>query len=349
MVDLETLKNNTSIIDYGEQVYGFTPVKKRNNYWGFKDTDVDSIMVDTRRNCFFHNSEFVVGAKASENNNSAGSILDFIMNIEGCSVKEAIKKLRDFNNVGYTNNSFKRQQYDDKPKVFVPPVKYNGNKNKNALRYLCYDRQIEKSVFYSLVKRKMLYEEKGYYRNAIFAAYDDNGKMIFAQRCSTKKNIESKKRKRDVSGSSYEECYFINNGASSLIVSEATIDELSFMSLLALFGKRFNNYNHLGLTGTNKILAIFNILEKYPNITKLYLAFDNDEAGHKAYKNVVTRLNEIGWCGQIIDCIPSVEGFDMNDVLKQYKASRIYDEPTHQFFFDRKTLDNKIYKVIRSM
>lgn len=319
---LEILKSNTSILDYGRIVYGFTPVKKRAKYWGFKDDDVDSVMVDPNKNCFYHNSEFVVGQKASKNNNSAGSIIDFIMNIESCSVNEAIKKLYDFNNCNPDITNKPRKRYIEKKKPFTPPIPYTENNNRNAYNYLCGhykgERQIEPIVFKYLVKRKMLYEERGKYKNAVFAAYNNKGKMIFAQRCSTLKNIDNSKRKFDVASSSYEECYFINNNASSLVVTEATIDTLSFMSLMFLQKKQFNQHNHLGLTGSNKIVAIYNILDKYPHITKLYLGFDNDEAGLKAYCNVVNHLKEIGWIGKIINCIPSGDGKDMNDILIDY-------------------------------
>lgn len=330
-MNLNELKQ-TSILDFGQQVYGLTPVRKRTNYWGFKDSDYDSIMVDVRKNCFYHNSEFVVGEKASSNNNSAGSIIDFIMNVENCSTADAIKKLRKFNNDNSSYANHVKNKYKVEKKKFVPPVKYKYC--SNARRYLCGERKIERIVFNYLVKRKMLYEEKGKYKNAVFAAYNNKGKMIFAQRCSTLKNIDSKKRKYDISGSSYKYCYFVNNRASSLIVSEATIDSLSFMSLQYLYGKKFNNYNHLGLAGSNKIVAIYNILNEFPHITKLYLGFDNDEAGIKAYNNVVSHLEKIGWCGQIIDCIPSVPDKDLNDVLKDYKNGII---------------DKKIERIIKEM
>ena len=92
MYDLEKLKNGISIIDYGQNVYGYTPEKKRTNYWGFKE--FDSLMVNINKNCFFRNSEYKQGSKSSSCNHSEGSILDFIMNVENCSLDEDIKKLK---------------------------------------------------------------------------------------------------------------------------------------------------------------------------------------------------------------------------------------------------------------
>lgn len=316
MYDLEKLKNGISIIDYGQNVYGYTPEKKRTNYWGFKE--FDSLMVNIDKNCFFRNSEYKQGSKSSSCNHSAGSILDFIMHVENCSLDEAIKKLKEYNDKnGVVDKNYQVRKYVTKPKKFVIPIK--ANTNKHAFGYLVKERKITPVVFNSMVKRKYLYEEVGYYRNAIFCSYIDK-KMVFAQRCSCRQDIDRDKRKRDVSGSSYEECFFVDNKASSLIVTEATIDTLSFMSLLEINGIRFNNYNHLGLTGTNKAAAVLNILDKYPHITTLFTAFDNDEAGKDAFDFVLTNLrNKMHWTGKIINVGSTYDDLnDINDILKKY-------------------------------
>ncbi len=301
--DLERLKAETSILDFGERVYGFTPERKRRNYWGFKE--YDSLMVNVARNCFYRNNQFKAGCKAKESGNSAGSIIDFIMHFDKCDLEDAIKTLAEFNHCNtevLANSRYNSKNYVEEKKEFVIPQKYY--RCDNARKYLCEERKISKTVVNSLIRRKMLYEEKGYYRNAIFCSYDESGKMVFAQRCSTRMDIDNKKRKFDVSGSSYDECYFINNGASSLIVTEATIDTASFMTLLERIGKKFNNFNHLATTGTNKIVSVLNILSKYPHITKLYVATDNDEAGDEAYQFLIDNLTD--WCGTIIRITPTL-------------------------------------------
>ena len=299
---------------FGDKVYGFTPIKKRNNYEGFEE--FDSLMINPSKNCFFRNVEFKQGDKAKDHNHSAGSIIDFIMHIEGCDNKTAIKKLFEFanNGIDYSNSKYNHKNFTETKKEFVVPIKYDYS--NNARKYLCDIRKIDKSVFVSLLNRGYLYEEKGKYRNIICAAYNENGKMVFAQRCSTLKNIPSDKRKWDVSGSDYTECWFINNNASSLIVTESCIDTMSFMSLLNTYGKRYNNYNHLGLTGSNKVKAVCNILEKYPHIQKLYLGLDSDEAGDVAVKYIENWAEKNNWTGTIINMQP-----DRNLVYQDFEGN----------------------------
>lgn len=329
MDDLKQLKENLSILDYGSEVYGFTVERKRAKYYGFKE--FDSLMVNPYKNCFYKNSDYVAGEKSSAHGNSAGSIIDFIMFFDRCDRKEAIKKLKQYaENRGYVTSDIcerYKNKIDEKVE-FVPPVPKGDN--RHAFGYLCNERKIEASVFNSLVKRKYLFEEyveavskkngrKYSYTSVTFPGYID-GKMVFAQRCkTTRKKVNV--RKLDVEGSSYEECYYVPNGSNSLFVTEAPIDTLSIMSLMALKGLRFNKYDHLGTTGTNKIVSVYNILNKNPHITKLYLAFDNDEAGVKAFNNVTKHLSDAGWRGVIKNITPHIEGIkDMNDVLKCYKG-----------------------------
>lgn len=302
---------NISILEYGQSVYGLTPTRKRSQYWGFKE--YDSLMV-LPNNTFFYNKMFVIGQKSSQNGDSAGSVINFIMWYEGVSKKEAIKKLTAYAegiNLPISNLPNK-PIFTEEKKEFIVPVPYKDN--NAAYRYLCKVRKINPVVFNYLVKHKYVYEERGYKKNIIFCSYNKDGKMDFAQRYATVKNVDRKKRKRDVAGSVYYQCWYIDNGASSLIVTEAPINTASFMTLLMRFNKRFVNYNHQGLTGSNKIKATADVLEDNPHITKVYLGVDNDEAGDHAYQWLLNWQETTGWCGKIIRITPSTVN-DLNDVL----------------------------------
>jgi hypothetical protein len=152
MYDLEKLKNGISIIDYGQNVYGYTPEKKRTNYWGFKE--FDSLMVNINKNCFFRNSEYKQGSKSSSCNHSAGSILDFIMHVENCSLDEAIKRLKEYNDKnGVVDKNYQVRKYVTKPKKFVIPIK--ANTNKHAFGYLVKERKITPVVFNSMLNENI--------------------------------------------------------------------------------------------------------------------------------------------------------------------------------------------------
>lgn len=115
--DLERLKAETSILDFGERVYGFTPERKRRNYWGFKE--YDSLMVNVARNCFYRNNQFKAGCKAKESGNSAGSIIDFIMHFDKCDLEDAIKTLAEFNHCNtevLANSRYNSKNYVEEKK-----------------------------------------------------------------------------------------------------------------------------------------------------------------------------------------------------------------------------------------
>ena len=73
------------IEDYAARI-GYTPVKKGSRYISLKEHD--SIMIDTEKNAYWQNSEFVMGRKGG-----AGSVIDFAMNMRGYDLNTALREL----------------------------------------------------------------------------------------------------------------------------------------------------------------------------------------------------------------------------------------------------------------
>ena len=108
----------------------------------------------------------------------------------------------------------------------------------------------------------------------------------------------------------------------TLVVTEAVVDAMAFMSILYLKGERYKKYNYLALTGTKKIQAIRYHLEQDPTINKIILGFDNDEAGRIADEKTREMLKEMNWQGNIQTFAPPY-GKDFNDSLIYIKEHNL--------------------------
>lgn len=134
----------------------------------------------------------------------------------------------------------------------------------------------------------MIYQDAEH-RNAVFVGYNAEGKADFA---CVRGTYLSKKFVKDIEGCNYDNCIFIDNNSTSLVVTESIIDALSYMSMLASHGKDYNQYSYNALSGTGKIQAVINNVKAHENINTVVIAFDNDKGGIEAgeYTKTETRI-----------------------------------------------------------
>lgn len=244
-----------------------------------------------------------------------GSIIDYVMMTDRLTADDAISKLRKEMG-GYIQGDATKKYESfrnlDKPKEFVLPKAHEG-KYSRLFAYLTKTRSLESSVVADMVKRKMLYED-GKYHNCVFVGYDHEKSPKYASIRST----GEKKVAIDVVGSTKEIGWFVDNDKPSLFVCEAPIDVMSIMSLLKLGGKSYSDYSYLAQGGAGSISTLEYHMKQNPNISKIYLAYDNDEAGQKASVRAREMLKSIGFTGRVIDKIPI--GNDFNDDLKAHHS-----------------------------
>lgn len=327
-LDLKFLKENVPIQYYAEVVLGICEWRQLSN--GFltpnlhsrkrKDAnDYSSLVIDPINNCFWRNS--------GKGSNPQGSIIDFIINVDECNNQEAIRRLQEFVSVYLPNLSndnnfddikpdykFSKKKVEEMTKLtqdvspdFRLPNKYKDYKRLYA--YMIGKRKIENHVYDYFVDSGFLYQD--YRCSACFVSYDDNNIPVFA--CIRDTNW-SERITYGVRGSSVNHAFYINNHKKTLVVTEAVIDAMAFMSILHLKKERYKKYNYLALTGTKKIASIRYHLEQDPTINKIILGFDNDEAGISAEKKTREMLKEMGWRGKIQTFYPPY-GKDFNDSL----------------------------------
>ena len=330
-LDLDFLKQNVPIQFYAEVELG---INEWRQIGGGRLTpnlhvrprpdanDYSSLVIDPIANCFWRNS--------NKGPNPHGSIIDFIINVNDLAENDthtAIEMLGEFVEKYLPNlseaggfDAVKPDYKFSKEKVkemmaltqdvspdFRLPDKYKNFKRLYA--YMIGKRQIEKSVYDYFVKSGFLYQD--WRCSACFVSYDDNGVPVFACIRDTDWN---QRITYGVRGSSVNHAFYINNHKKKLVVTEAVVDAMAFMSILSLKGERYKKYNYLALTGTKKIQAIRYHLELDPSIDEIYLGFDNDEAGETADKKTREMLEEMGWKGKVVTFKPPY-GKDFNDSL----------------------------------
>lgn len=271
------------ITDYAMRIG--IPLVKIGKYYSIKGND--SVRIDPMKNAFWRNSRFSMG---SGDRAWTGGVIDFAMAFGGCiDAKTAIKEIADMYGIEHRKEYVPTYQQPiveerQKPKRKAGDVEYpkKAEDIKKAWRYLFHERKINISVLKYFVAKKMLYQ-------------DTHGNCVFCtDKFACMRSTFGKKFAIDASGCDYNECFFFKgkNASDTMIVAESVIDIMSLMSLMCDNGKRYVDYAYLALTGTNKIESIFYHLDKEPQIKKVVLGFDNDEAGEIAYRAVIEKISK---------------------------------------------------------
>lgn len=284
-IDIASKVREIPIVDYAARM-GFT-VQKVGTYYTLKEHD--SVRIDPRTNRFFRNS---TGDK--------GSIIDFVMEFENVDNKTAISQLARY--LG-TDRPVTTRSQSSKPKEkaseLVLPEK--SKSMRNIFAYLIQTRKISPEIVNEWVSKKNLYQDT--HNNCVFVTYDNKGNPAFVSQRGTN---TSKPFKADVSGSNYDVCHFINNGASKLIVCEGVIDLMSVQTILKAHGRDLSSYNYLSLNGSTKVNAIINALQS-SQTDMVILATDNDTAGRLARDTLRDLISEYDSGIKVEDYVPPHE------------------------------------------
>ena len=242
----------------------------------------DSIMINTEKNIFWRNSGI--------GNNTSGSVIDFVMNLNGVSLSEAIQELESYGGVSegkqYKRQEVFEQKNNDRTSSFLH-LPSAGDTMKNVFAYLIKTRAIDPDVVKNFVERKMLYQDER--ANCVFVALE-NGKPVFG--CLRGTNT-AKRFVGDCRGSNYEKGFFINNNSQKVFVTESVIDAMSIMSILKAQGNNYLDYSYMVLTGTAKEDALINQVKTH-NTKEVYLCMDNDNAGIDSIKRTRDKLMAAG-------------------------------------------------------
>lgn len=294
--EIGKIKEEIAITDYAQKM-GFTLVRK-GKYYSLKEHD--SVIIDMSKNCFWRNSVPGKGKSIGQ----GGSIIDFVMEFEGKDVQETISLLRgEISHLRERNVKSTYISTKQKEKLQLPE---RGKNMHKVFAYLIQSRKIAKNIVQEMVERKQLYQDE--HGNCVFVSYDEKGVPDFA----TKRGTNTYKPfYGDAAGCNYEKCFYVNNNAKRLYITEAVIDALSVMTLFPLY----RSYNYLALTGAGKWNAVFSYLSN-PILEEVWIGVDNDEPGREAGTLIEENIKKIRPDIRVESDYPS-QGKDWNEFLKR--------------------------------
>ncbi|MEG1065923.1 MAG: zincin-like metallopeptidase domain-containing protein [Erysipelotrichaceae bacterium] len=289
-VDLTIIKNSISIVDYARTVLGLNIITESKGLCRIEEHDSCKIYPN---NTYYRFSDC-----------TGGSIIDFIKNFEQVSIKEAIEKMEDYYYKYRPEVITFEELAHKKTQGIVMPEK--AETNANVIEYLTVKRGIKPSVVVDCIKNHMLYEDVK--ENCVFVGKDMNNQIKYASVRGTRGNF-----KHDVAGSRKDVAIFVNNDSNTLVVNEATIDMLSYMSLV----DTPEDFNYLSVNGAANIIPALKYQLEHRrdvHVNKMILAMDNDTAGEENTMKAIDYLKDNYPELEVQVHVPN--GKDFNDDLK---------------------------------
>lgn len=244
------------------------------------------------------------------------SALDYLIQVENYSFTEAVAHLINEKGIDKRRNSNISVKEKRITKLVLPTKALSSYK---VIRYLK-SRGISKNVIYYCLNNNSIYQDLK--NNVVFVGYDNENKPKYVGLRAT--NSSRFMYEAEGSDKNFSFKLALNHNSDSVHLFESAIDLLSYATLIELKNEEWKDYNLLSLAGiyqpakdikdskTPKTLS--NFLLNNPNIKKIYLHFDNDNAGVLASKAIQCSLSD---SYEIIDCPPK-SGKDVNDFLCNY-------------------------------
>lgn len=281
---------------------------KRNGL-SFRLKEHDS-MVFTKDGRWFWNSRGV-----------SGGAIEFAMYYEHLTQREAVLAICD--NIGAASDvTVSAQKPKSEKAQFVLPER--SPSCRMLFAYLCKTRCLAQSVVSELVKKGDIYEGILHYtdartgreseiHNAVFVGRDGNGeaRSAFQRGLTSFDNV--KPFKMDVAGSNPAApfCVYGKDGVDSVIVFEGAIDAISHASIIKNAGQDHTACHRIALGGAEKTIGLFSFLQIHPEVTKVFLAMDEDDAGRAATEKLQNEIPK----EYAVSQIRQSEGKDWNDCL----------------------------------
>ena len=247
-------------------------VKRSGSEYEWKD---GSQKVTIRGNLWFHQYDRV-----------GGDAIDFVRRFYNKSYPEAMEYLLgNCNGVLIISPPVVKEK-----KPFELPKPYrNMDRVKNYLHYV---RGIDEDIIETFANENMIYESADYH-NAVFVGFDKNGIPQHAN----KRGIGRGSTFKGNAESSMDEFAFHRIGkGKSLYLFEAPIDMLSFISM---HKENWKNHSYAASCSVSD-RVLFQCLNDYPHIEKVYLCLDSDEPGQTAADRISTKLFALGIESEIL-------------------------------------------------
>ena len=238
--------------------------------------------------------------------------LDYLVKVKGCSFIEAVETLMGKAAVMPTVTVKPKQKTE--PKILLLPDK--SASTEKITEYL-FSRGIDYSIIQYCIDKGLIFESLPYH-NLVCVGFDDKNTPRYASFRAT----NDRRVLGDCSGSDKHYSFRVADSDSSTVhLFECAIDLLSYATLAKMAGRDWRTDSLVSLAGVylpkEKIedsttpAALVKFLDDKPQIQKIFLHFDNDNAGRKASLALKTILPSKY---EVIDSPPPC-GKDYNDFL----------------------------------
>lgn len=208
-----------------------------------------------------------------------GNAIDFFMIVENMTFTQAVSQILSRSARTNVNTISKQAKPNTKKQFKLPPANWNNTK---VIDYLTSVRKIDKSLVMHCIHSKLLYES-AHTHNAIFLGYDRQG----IARHAFQRGTSEKRFAGDVEGSDkhygFTFRFLANNESHTLYLFETPIDMLSYISLQKLKGGKCP-HTYLSLSGIS-LFGFTRYIEE-SNVESVFVATDNDVAGHRVYDRI---------------------------------------------------------------
>ena len=308
---------------------------EKNGRYSLRDRDHDSLVLDLKRNFFFWNSQGKRGGCVSlyreiMNVGFKEAVLKLMPNIDLDkefveAVREKPTELSDQDRHHDLYNQLKELNYDSE----------ENKSMKQSIAYLTKTRGLNRDIINKMIGENMIYQiSDSYGPKVAFVGRKDN--MYISAVCQ--RSVSPKiKFKGDFKNCNYKVGWFYDpetkgqfgekgNADKPLLVFEANIDMISYMSLLKECGVDYTQFAYLSCSSINHDICIPETCKEYGYNTVRVL-FDNDYEGKENWgqnkaKEISSKLSKTGIDAKpIIPDIPSCK--DWNDIIVGYRNNTI--------------------------
>ena len=248
--------------------------------------------------------------------NKGGGTLDFLIEYEGKGFKEAMQMLLGEKGIDEKKPLFK-EHIQKQPKIKeIEELPEKNNNYRRMYAYLNKTRCIDVDIINDMVNNKNLYQDKEH-NNCVFVGRDKEGQVKYCLKVGTN---TYKKFKGEIPGSNKKfnvELYSFSEN-KSVYIYESIIDAMSHATLIKQRGSDYKNQNRISLGGVSD-LKLEQYLIDNPNIKKIVVGLDNDEAGIEAGLKIKDKYTKLGY--EVTKIVPK-HGKDFNDELVEFNNRR---------------------------
>ena len=213
-----------------------------------------------------------------------GGPVTFLKEFYGMNYAEAVLALLNEDTGQLCSQAAAPWEKERKP-FALPPANENS---RRVFAYLLKRRCLDREILTTFVRLGLIYEEQKYH-NAVFVGMDKDCQPRHAHKRST--NSQGKSFRITVEGSDFRYAFNWPGSSGDLMVFEAPIDMLSFLS--KFHDSDWAKHSYVALCGTSS-QPLLGMLERCPQIDTVHFCLDNDQAGQLATRRLAGIARERG-------------------------------------------------------